>query len=394
MIKKTIILILLVFPAVLPLFGQSVLVSAYKSGKIVLAPDPRFGRGVDWESVVLHFANDMTVAPDGSIFVANNRENTILKFDGDGRLIRKFGRKGQGPGDFEFPSNLSILDGRTLIVGEYAGNRRISLFDLEGGLIKLIRTNAPVFDIAALKESVIAYRSMSFGQTDTKPTGGVDHHQALIKDMVSGREVRVADAAIPYHGFSSGLRLDASVCGTLLVAATRDGDVLVCDTRKPEVEVFNFAGKKLRTFMLKLEPFPLTKEYLRRYKAEMIRGLRNGPAASLANFREIVREVEGASFGSLVDGHFPLYKNLVVDSEGNILVFKNTDCLGDCPILVQAYSPSGEFLAEFELDPGSFKVEIDHRFRNICFTGRGIFGMFPRKDDRDEIIVLTKAVLK
>jgi len=58
--------------------------------------------------------------------------------------------------------------------------------------------------------------------------------------------------------------------------------------------------------------------------------------------------------------------------------------------MVQAYSPSGEFLAEFELDPGPVKVKIDHRFRNICFTGQGIFGMFPSKADPDEIIVLMK----
>jgi hypothetical protein len=52
----------------------------------------------------------------------------------------------------------------------------------------------------------------------------------------------------------------------------------------------------------------------------------------------------------------------------------------------------GDFLAEFELDPGLFKVEIDYRFRNLCFTRQGIFGMFPRKDDPDEVIVLMKTV--
>jgi len=221
MTKKTLFIILLGFASIFPLQSQSSLLSAYQSGKIVLSPDPRFGRGVDWESLVLHFANDMTVAPDGSIFVANNRENAILKFDGDGRLVKKFGRKGQGPGDFEFPGDLCVLDGRALVVGEYAGNRRISLFDLKGNHLKLMRTNGPVFGIAALKKNIIAYRSWSFNRSDPTMIRDVDHYQIYVKDIVTGREVRVADAKIPYKSIGA-LRLDASVCGTILIAGTAD----------------------------------------------------------------------------------------------------------------------------------------------------------------------------
>jgi len=391
--RSTAVLIVLVVAAGMPLFGQSTLVSAYRSGKIVLEPDPGFGRDIDWASVVLNFANDMTVAPDGSVFVANNREHVILKFDPDGRLIKTFGRKGQGPGDFEFPANLDVLDIRTLVVGEYPGNRRISLFDFEGRLARLLRTNAAAFDIAALRGNAIAYTSWTFGRGDRKETGGTDHHQVFIKDALDGREVLVADVSIPYRGFSGGLRSDGSVCGAVVIAGTSGGDLLVGDTRKAAVEIFGPAAKKLRTIALRLEPFPLTSAHLRRYKALMIRDLKNGPAASMPGFDAMIRDIEAATWDDIVDGHLPLFKDLLVDDEGNLLVIKNTDCVRDCPILIQAYSPEGAFLAEFELDPGPFKVEIDYRFRNLCFTDRGIFGMFPRKDDPDEIIVLMKSAL-
>jgi 6-bladed beta-propeller len=393
MVKKALLLSLLAFSAAQPLLGQSALVSAYRSGKIVLSPDPAFAPGFDWESLVLHFANDMTVAPDGSVFVANNREHVILKFASDGRFLKKFGKKGQGPGDFEFPGELQVLDGRTLIVGEYALNRRINLFDLEGQLIRLMRAENPVYRVAALKGEVIAYRSVTFGQAKATKPESIEYHRAFIKNTVTGHEARVADVAIPVRSLGRGFRLDASVCGQLLIAGTPAGDLLVGDTRKAEVEMFDSTGRKLRTFALRLEPFPVTREYLRRYKDEMIKRMRNGPAASLPSFREIVRNIEEASSDSFVDGHFPLYKELLVDSEGNILVFKTTDCVGECPIMVQVYSPAGEYLAEFELDPGPFKVEIDPRFRNICFTGRGVFGLFPKKDDQDEIIVLMRSSL-
>jgi hypothetical protein len=393
MAKKTILILLSVFGPLVSLAGQSSLVSAYKGGKVVLAPDPGFGRGVDWASLALNFANDMTVAPDGSIFVANNREHAILKFGADGRFIKKFGRKGQGPGDFEFPCNLDILDGRTLIVGEYAQNRKVSFIDLDGGLIKVLRTDAPSFNIAALRGQAFAFQAWSFGPEGAQTTGGIDRHRVFIKHAGTGREVPVMEAAIPYHGFRGGLRLDGAVCGTILIAGTRDGDLLVCDTRKAEVQVFDPSGARLRKIALELKPFPLTRDRLRRYKAKMIQDLRDGPATSVPGFPDMIRDIEGASWSSFVDGHFPLCTDMAVDAAGNLLVFKTTDVLGGPPIMVQAYSPEGRFLAEFELDPGPFKVEIDHRFRNLCFTEGGIIGMFPRRGDPDEIIVLLKAAL-
>lgn len=390
---RTAALLLLIIITEGSLWGQSILISAYKGGKILLEADSQFGRNTDWASVVLNFANDMTIAPDGSIFIANNREHRILKFGSKGQLIKIFGRKGQGPGDFEFPCNLVILDGRTLVVGEHAGNRRISLFDLQGRFVKLMRTNAAPFDVAALGKNAIAYSSWTFGRGNTRTTGGIDHHQVFIKDTQVGREVRVAEASIPYRSFRGGLRLDGSICGTLLIAGTRDGELLVGDTRKAAVEVFDPTCRRVRTIALKLTPFALTSDYLRRYKAQMIKDLKNGPAASVPGFEKTIRDVEAASWGDIVDGHLPLYKDILIDSEGNLLIFKNTDCLGDCPIIVQAYTATGEFIAEFELDPGPFKVEIDYRFRNLCFTEGGIFGMLTRRDDPDEVIVLMKSIL-
>jgi hypothetical protein len=125
----------------------------------------------------------------------------------------------------------------------------------------------------------------------------------------------------------------------------------------------------------------------------MIKELKGGPAASVPGFDKMIRDIEAASWGDIVDEHFPLYKEILVDSEGNLLVFKNTDCVGECPIIVQAYAPTGKFIAEFELDLGPYRVEIDYRFRNLCFTDRGIFGMLSRRDDPDEVIMLMKSIL-
>ena len=99
----------------------------------------------------------MIVAPDGSIFVANNRQHNIYKFDKNGNLLKQFGRKGQGPGDFDSPGDLTILDKKYLVVGEYVSNRRITIWTMDGKCIKVVRTEKSNFYTTSLKNNRVAY---------------------------------------------------------------------------------------------------------------------------------------------------------------------------------------------------------------------------------------------
>ena len=103
------------------------LTAAYMKGRLTLTPDPDFAAGTDWESLFLDRHKKIKVAPDGSIFVSNSRDHNIYKFDPNGKLIAKFGQLGQGPGDLDRPGDMSILDGKYLVIGEKSSLRRISL---------------------------------------------------------------------------------------------------------------------------------------------------------------------------------------------------------------------------------------------------------------------------
>jgi sugar lactone lactonase YvrE len=92
-----------------------------------------------------HFTepNDVLVAPDGSIFVAESHNAQFLdeagpgaigrisKFSPDGRLIRTFGSWGYGNGQFRGPHSLAMDTQGRLFVAD-RGNRRIQIFDQEG----------------------------------------------------------------------------------------------------------------------------------------------------------------------------------------------------------------------------------------------------------------------
>jgi streptogramin lyase len=87
--------------------------------------------------------NDVLVAPDGSIFVAEahnaqfldqdapNGIGRISKFDKDGKFIKSFGSYGYGNSQFRGPHSLAMDSRGRLFVAD-RGNRRIQIFDQAG----------------------------------------------------------------------------------------------------------------------------------------------------------------------------------------------------------------------------------------------------------------------
>src|SRR5215831_10439575 len=78
---------------------------------------------------------DVAVARNGDIFVADGHvNNRIVKFSKDGRFIKQWGKKGEGPGDFNLPHSLFFDSRGRLLVGDRS-NKRIQLFDQDGNFI-------------------------------------------------------------------------------------------------------------------------------------------------------------------------------------------------------------------------------------------------------------------
>ena len=91
----------------------------------------------DASSVWLVQATAMARAQSGHLFVCNNKEKTIVKFDPSGKYLMKFGRPGQGPGDFLNIAKI-MADGQRLIVYD-SMKHEFSLFSLEGKFIHSIK---------------------------------------------------------------------------------------------------------------------------------------------------------------------------------------------------------------------------------------------------------------
>jgi len=92
---------------------------------------------------------DVAVDADLNIYVLDGGNYRLLKFDRDGHFIWQAGRKGQGPGEFQYPDRVAVThDGNLAVLDEYI----IQYFDDRGKFQKSWRTEKSFRDITFLPD--------------------------------------------------------------------------------------------------------------------------------------------------------------------------------------------------------------------------------------------------
>ena len=84
--------------------------------------------------------NDVLVAPNGNIFVVDGHSSAdtanarVLKFDKTGKLLKMWGKRGTGVGEFDQPHALAMDSRGRLFVAD-RGNNRLLIYDQDGKLL-------------------------------------------------------------------------------------------------------------------------------------------------------------------------------------------------------------------------------------------------------------------
>ena len=69
-------------------------------------------------------------AARGRVFVADTHAHDIKVFDDDGRLLARWGQRGSGPGELNYPTHLAFRDGMLIVCD--SANARVQGFDSNG----------------------------------------------------------------------------------------------------------------------------------------------------------------------------------------------------------------------------------------------------------------------
>lgn len=366
------------------------LIDVYKKGLIKLIPDAEFGIKTDWESLFYDSYKDILITPHGNILVANSRSNNIFEFNLMGKKIKTIGKPGLGPGDTQSPSIKSSLDEKYIVVGDSPANHKLSIFDFSGKCVAALRTKNFCYSPVGLKNGYIAYQSII-----SKPSNRNDVYRFSyvinIIDIDSKSEIQFSfkdhERRIILISTSSKYSITFSTdsyIGTIFLKKTVDGNLLLSLSNSPDIFIYSTEGKLLRRFSLNIHPTPVNDLYIAKVKALV---LKKQPRKIKP---EYIKKIDKFDFRLLFNKNLPYYKDIIVDSEGNFLVFKWTDSFDTTKETFQVYSPQGKYICETVLDKGEFQLEIDPRFNHIQFDSSGIYAYVSKEGDEDTVYRLIK----
>jgi len=144
------------------------------------------------------------------IYLVDGGERTVWVHDRQGRFIRRIGRGGQGPGEFQRPRDVAFLDDERILVSD-ADQQKLHVFSAEGDYQKsLVIGGQPLGSVIPMPDgSLVVTRSAGtfFVIGKTEPTGGrfgrydlegkhlgwigdrVDHENPLLAGVMNGGSV-------------------------------------------------------------------------------------------------------------------------------------------------------------------------------------------------------------
>ena len=351
--------ILLVFFGILSPGRLPGVAGGYRSGTVKVVADPAFGAGTEWDALFKTATDHWTaLLPDGSFFRTAAADGLVHKFDTAGNLVKTFGRKGQGPGDLQMPGALDVLDEKTLVVND-AGNRRLSLFDLDGNFLKTVKMGegggaaSSVLTLAALGGNKIAC-AVQEGRASSADVIAF-RFRVLVKDVGTGAETELAffDWDKPASKFM--VRVMEWEPRVFLSRAGPDR-VLVACSGSTEIAVYSHAGKKLSSFTLDTGRTKIVWKHL-----ELAVNADKDPK----NIEFLARNKSDIKLPE----YLPYFSRLALDDEGTVLIYDLNAARFSREISFKAFSLDGRLLASVKIDPAGYEsVTPVHYWKGFAYA--------------------------
>jgi ABC-type Fe3+ transport system permease subunit/DNA-binding beta-propeller fold protein YncE len=122
-----------IYPRAIDISGDGTVYVADKTGRIQrLSSKGEFFGVLEMPLIAAGKPVGLSLAPNGELYVADTHYHRVVIFDTEGRLVKEFGRFGQKGGEFIYPTDVAFTEDGRILVSEYGGNDRISVFNEQG----------------------------------------------------------------------------------------------------------------------------------------------------------------------------------------------------------------------------------------------------------------------
>jgi len=408
--KKAGIIFILIFLTGIIAKSQNML-ELYNNDTINLESVVGYGEQNNWGEIFaprsynksLGKQKQIVIAPDGSIFMSHETNHEIWKFDAKGNFVKKFGQKGSKPGQFPMlPKVEGILDGKYLFTSDFNG--RIQFFDFDGNYIKTLLLDYMPLDVIPLANNKIAILGhVPWKNRQTKRI-------ISIKDFNTGNEIIIwSHLKDNKRGemiieLSNGSLMNLSIPGTYpwpRLASSKSGSLIVAFPDDGHVSIYTPEGNEINSFKLNIDPIIIEQtdidDYYNAGKSNIDRfeeRLKKAGNFSNEEIKDMVSQYK-TQIGKLKDkniypDHLPYFTNIMVDSDGNILVFEYTKKKSkkSNKFIVYSYELNGKYLSRSSFVSNEYKLRFSpHSF---VFHNNYIFNIAEKKEGSGNLMRLVK----
>jgi hypothetical protein len=309
----------------------------------------------------------------GNVYVGD-QSGQLFVFSPSGAVVRKVGRKGRGPGEFDHIQGIRVLPGDSVYAFD-VGLERATVFgpgSQRPAYSVELGTNAMLFPYwaapsASARKVFAAYRA-SFGEGDGRGENG--HRKEVLR--ILGPDGSIERDSVVVFNEAEALFLHGAVEGVALNPFGRspvfdlgsDGHVYAAWNGSLEIAVISADGKRVRTIHPRIEatPRPITG----RDRDSMVAVLRkNVPPAEVRR-----------AFAAIGSDSWPLYREMVVDDAANVwlgLLGKHGE-----PVHWTAFDQNGAQVARMDL-PENVSLRV--------VRGRRAYGVELDQDDVPRLVI-------
>lgn len=338
------------------------LLDLYNNQNVKLQPVQNYGENTKWEKIfyqpdykeITHYGLNyrIAVSPDGSVFMSNKYFPKVMKFDPNGSEINSFSIEDKGDCETCIPLVEGIFKEQFLFTNN--GYDGIQFFDFEGKHVKTLEIDFMPVECAPLgnKIAIFGYEPWKNRQT---------RRLIILKDFYTQEEtVLWTDIISNKRGelvvkLEDGSNMNLSVPGKYPIpkmTSSKDRELIVAFPKNGEVVVYSTEGEIKNEFKLDIEQgeiaqvdideyYNIGKRNIERFRESLkktgiysesqIEDMVNQYAIQLANLKD----------QDIFPNHLPYFTRLLVDSQGNLLVFEYTDKKNTNKFSVYDYKNSG-----------------------------------------------------
>jgi hypothetical protein len=255
--------------------------------------------------VILYNAWDFTVDAHENIYISEGQ--SIKVFDPQGKYLHSIGRKGQGPGEFQWIADFSFLPNGRLLAMDFR-SQRTSIFDPSGEFFESHQwiQNLYLDQILLASNHSLILAVMDFGGPSQKRNIVVNEYDFKGKLVLSlGEFVAQQRKAYDDGEINYSVPIPHSPV-SLLTGDLSHNRIYHCLNNKYLLEVYDRTGKIIRKIDRPYSPVPFTNEdkanYIAQFENHRISGM-----------KKLAREVDFPNLKSVAS-------RLISDDQGNLWI--------------------------------------------------------------------------